>query len=316
MLARLQKSLVVALLLASTTSLVILTHLGHPGWGACAALSIVFGYALFLGIEFALLHVVQQESGPAPRARLNQLLRAWWGEVATAPKVFFWRQPFRSNVEPDHIPGHAIGQRGVVFVHGFVCNRGLWNPWMRELRARKIPFIAVNLEPLFGSINHYPQIIEDAVARLEASTGSQVTLVGHSMGGLAIRAWLRQFDADARVHRVITIGSPHQGTWLARYGHTVNGKEMRLRSAWLADLAAAEPPARATRFTCFYGHCDNIVFPAVSGTLPGAQNLHVPGTAHVQMAFQAVVFNEVWRWLSATADAPTADRPVLAAAAR
>jgi pimeloyl-ACP methyl ester carboxylesterase len=316
MLARLQKLLVVALLLASALWLVILTRLGHPGWAICAALLIMFGYALFLGIEFVLLHAMQEESGLAPRARVSQLLQAWRGEVVTAPRVFFWRQPFRSNVEPDHVPDQAIGQRGVVFVHGFVCNRGLWNPWMKELRARKTPFIAVNLEPLFGSIDHYPGIIEAAVARIEAATGGPVTLVGHSMGGLAIRAWLLQFDADDRVHRVVTIGSPHQGTWLARYGHTVNGKEMRLRSAWLTELAAAEPAARASRFTCFYGHCDNIVFPAVSGTLPGAQNLHVPGTAHVQMAFQAVVFNEVWRWLSASAETSAAEPPVLAAAAR
>ena len=316
MLARLQKSLVVALLLASVLCLFVLTRLGHPGWAICATLAIMFGYALFLGIEFALLSVVQEESGPAPRARPNQLLRAWWGEIITAPQVFFWRQPFRSHVEPDHVPDQANGQRGVVFVHGFVCNRGLWNPWMRELRARNTPFIAVNLEPLFGSIDHYPRIIEAAVARIETATGGPITLVGHSMGGLAIRAWLRQFDADARVHRVITIGTPHQGTWLARYGHTVNGMEMRLSSAWLTNLAAAEPAARATRFTCFYGHCDNIVFPAVSGTLPGAQNLHVPGTAHVHMAFQTVVFNEVWRWLSASADASAAEPPVLAAAAR
>jgi triacylglycerol lipase len=313
MLARLQKLVVVVLLMASTAWAVTFTHLGHPGWGACGALLILLGYALFLGFEFALLYFVQ-EPGPAPRARVSQLLRAWRGEVATAPQVFFWRQPFRSRIESDHIPDHAMGQRGVVLVHGFVCNRGLWNPWMRELRARKTPFVAVNLEPLFGSIDHYPRTIEAAVARLEAATGRAVTLVGHSMGGLAIRAWLRQFDADARVHRVITIGSPHQGTWLARYGHTINGKEMRLRSAWLTDLAAAESAARATRFTCFYGHCDNIVFPAACGTLQGAQNLHVPGTAHVQMAFQALVFNEVWRWLSAPAE-PFAAEPVMLVAA-
>ncbi len=315
MLARLQKLLVVALLVSATMWAVILTLLGHPQWGACVAVLIVLGYALFLGVEFALLYLMQ-ESGPAPRARPGQLLRAWWGEVVTAPQVFFWRQPFRSHAEPDHIPDGVIGQRSVVFIHGFVCNRGLWNPWMRELRARKTPFIAVNLEPLFGSIDHYPRIIEVAVARLEAATGQAVTLVGHSMGGLAIRAWLRQFNADARVHRVITIGSPHQGTWLARYGHTVNGLEMRLRSPWLSDLAAAEPATRATRFTCFYGHCDNIVFPAASGTLPGAQNLHVPGTAHVQMAFQAEVFNEVWRWLSTPTDASRAEAAALATPAR
>jgi hypothetical protein len=96
---------------------------------------------------------------------------------------------------------------------------------------------------------------------------------------------------------VITIGSPHQGTWLARYGHTVNGKEMRLDSPWLAGIAAAEPSLRSANFTCFYGRCDNIVFPAASGTLRGAVNVHVPGTAHVHMAFRDVVFREVRQWL-------------------
>jgi len=302
MLARLQRSLVLVLLVAAVAWALILTGLGYPGWGGAAALLVLLGYALFLGFEFGLLYAVQ-EPGPAPRARAAELLRAWWGEVVTAPRVFFWRQPFRSRAEPDHVPSQPTGQRGVVLVHGFVCNRGLWNPWMRELRVRNVPFIAVDLEPLFGSIDHYPEIINAAVARLEAATGGPVVLVGHSMGGLAIRAWLRQFDADARVHRVITIGSPHQGTWLARYGHTVNGREMRQRGPWLTALAAAEPAQRARRFTCFYGHCDNIVFPATSGTLPGAENLHVPVTAHVHMAFQPVVFNEVWRWLSASAEA-------------
>ena len=297
MVAQFQKLIVLALLAGSIAWAAILTRLGHPGWGAVAALSILLGYALFLGLEFIALHMVQ-EPGPAPRARAGQLLRAWWGEVLTAPRVFFWRQPFRSRAEPDHVPDQAGGARGVVLVHGFVCNRGLWNPWMRELRAHNTPHIAVNLEPLFDSIDRYPQIIEAAVARLESITGAPVVVVGHSMGGLAIRAWLRQFQADARVHRVITIGSPHQGTWLARYGHTINGKEMRQRGPWLTALAAAEPATRSARFTCFYGHCDNIVFPAAAGTLPGAENLHVPGTAHVHMAFQPVVFNEVCRWLS------------------
>ena len=315
MLARLQKSLVAALLAGSAAWALILTRLGHPGWGAAAALLILLGYALFLGLEFAALYVVQ-EPGPAPRATINELLRAWWGEVVTAPRVFFWRQPFRAEAEPDHLAGLNDGRCGVVLVHGFVCNRGLWNPWMRELRARGTPFIAVNLEPLFGSIDRYPRIIEAAVARLESITGRPVVLVGHSMGGLAIRAWLRQFEADARVHRVLTIGSPHQGTWLARYGHTINGKEMRQRGPWLAALINAEPATRAALFTCFYGHCDNIVFPAAGGMLPGAENLHVPGTAHVQMAFQPVVFNEVWRWLSCASASSVAEPADLVNAAR
>ncbi|MEO5698198.1 MAG: alpha/beta fold hydrolase, partial [Burkholderiaceae bacterium] len=195
------------------------------------------------------------------------------------------------------------GRTGVVLVHGFVCNRGLWTPWMRVFRERGIPFVAVNLEPVFGSIDSYPQIIEAAVARIEAATSMPVVLVGHSMGGLAIRSWLTQQRADARVRRIVTIGSPHQGTWLARYSTTVNGTQMRPGSPWLTNLAAREPTSgRAGLFTCFYSDCDNIVFPERLGTIPGAVNLRLSGVAHMEMVFEASVIREVFGWLETSGD--------------
>jgi triacylglycerol lipase len=300
-LARVQKIFAFALLAASLAWAACFVNAGHPVWGGAAALLILLGYALFLGAEF-LLRYFLEPANARDRPRFVDVIRAWWGEVVCVPKVFYWRQPFRSNAEPDNVLWDRRGQRGVILVHGFFCNRGLWNPWMRELRVRQVPFIAVNLEPLFGSIDHYPRVIEAAVARLEAATALPVVLVGHSMGGLAIRAWLAQYAGDARVRRVITIGSPHHGTWLARCSHTPNSRQMRLHSPWLQALAATETAERRARFTCFFGHCDNIVFPAASATLPGAVNLHVPATAHVRMVYRDAVFDEVWRWLKPSAD--------------
>jgi triacylglycerol esterase/lipase EstA (alpha/beta hydrolase family) len=121
-------------------------------------------------------------------------------------------------------------------------------------------------------------------------------VVAHSMGGLAVRAWLHaSADANAAKH-VITIGTPHRGTWLARFGLTRNGHQMRIDNTWLGELQGREA-AIGARFTCFYSHCDNIVFPPSTATLPGADNRHVPATAHVHLAFQAAVFNEVWCWV-------------------
>lgn len=296
MLARLQKFIAISLVFCAVAWATCFVAFGHPLWAGLGASLILLGYALFLGAEFVLLHFVQK-GDVAPRPSASQLVRAWFNEAITAPRVFLWRQPFRSNVEPDHLPERPDGRRGVLLVHGFVCNRGLWNPWMRELRARGIPFVAINLEPVFGSIDRYAERIDAAVARIESATGMPAVLVGHSMGGVAIRAWLARFDAHARVHRAITIGSPHQGTWLARFGHTINGREMRLENPWLAKLATGETAKHYERFSCFFGHCDNIVFPAASGMLPGAQNIHLPGTAHVHMAFHPQVFDEVCRWL-------------------
>jgi triacylglycerol lipase len=240
--------------------------------------------------------IAVQKGIVAPQPSAKELLKAWWGEVLTAPAVFLWRQPFRTGLEPNNL-SYLKSTHGVVFVHGFVCNRAFWNPWMRQLRALRVPFVAPNLEPLFCSIDEYANSIETAVKSVEAVTRLPVVLVGHSMGGIAIRAWMAKFDSGSRVRRVITIGSPHHGTWLARFGHARNGTQMRQGSQWLTELAAQEPIDRYSQFTCFFGHCDNIVFPAESAVLPGALNIHIAATAHVHMAFDRSVFDELQRWL-------------------
>lgn len=294
MLARLQQAITIGLLLAASAWAVVFLRLDRPVLALVGALLIVFGYALFLALEFILMQAANRRDPTAP-ATPGQVIRAWWGEVLAAPRVFCWRQPFRSRREPDFLP-EPQGRRGVVFVHGFVCNRGFWNPLMASLRRRGVPFVAVNLEPVFASIDRYADVLEAGVRRVEAATGQAPVVVAHSMGGLAVRSWLASRDADHRVHRVITIGSPHRGTLLGRFGHTPNARDMCVDSAWQQRIAAREPAPRFRRFTCFYSNCDNIVFPASAATLPGADNRHLPGEAHVHLAFREEVLDEVLKW--------------------
>jgi len=307
MLARLQQVITVSLIAIAAIWAAAWIAAGRPGWAIGGALLILFGYAAFLAIEFVLLAWVGRDDG-APRARARDLVRAWWGEVLCAPRVFCWRQPFRSHAEPDHLPPGASGRRGVLLVHGFVCNRGFWNPWMKRLRAAGVPFVAVDLEPVFGSIDAYPGILDAAAARLRDCTGLAPLVVAHSMGGLAVRGWLRTHGDAA--HHVVTLGTPHRGTWLARFGWTRNGRQMRIGSRWLETLRAGET-IDGSRYTCFYSHCDNIVFPPSTATLPGADNRHVAATAHVHLAFQDAVFNEVW---ARTAGSPAGAEGVALAA--
>ncbi len=289
MLARLQQITTLSLLAAALGWLLLFW--GQSPLLACAGLVLItMGHSVFLAMEFVALRAVNQRD-PVPQAGWGELLRAWWGETLTAPRVFCWRQPFWSNAVPDAVaPAAAVqGRRGVVFIHGFVCNRGLWTPWLKELRARGHAFAAVNLEPVFGSIDDYVPLIEDAVQRVARVTGLPPVLVCHSMGGLAARAWLKARSADARVHHVITIGSPHHGTWLGRFSLARNARQMRLGSDWLRRLEQDTPAQRHARFTCWYSNCDNIVFPASTATLAGADNRLVRGVAHVQLAFDAAV---------------------------
>lgn len=262
-----------------------------PVLALAGAFVLVFGYSGALAFEFVLLKTVGRDP-EAPEPTAWQVLRAWWVETCTTPVVFWWRQPFRWRAEPDALQP-APGRRGVVLVHGFVCNRGLWNPWLRELRALGVPVVAVNLEPVFGPIDAYVPIIDDAVRRVAAASGGLApVVVGHSMGGLAARAWLRATAGGSRVHHLVTIGTPHRGTWLGRFSRTHNGRQMRLGDAWTQQLGELPPDAKVT---CWYSNCDNVVFPVSSATLPAADNRFLPGVPHVALAYRSEVRDDVRR---------------------
>jgi triacylglycerol lipase len=183
-----------------------------------------------------------------------------------------------------------------------VCNRGLWLPWLSEMKRRGWTYSTVNLEPVFGSIDDYVPIIEDAVRRAQALTGRPPVIICHSMGGLAVRTWLASAPENSeRIHRVATIGSPHHGTWLGRFSLSANGQQMRLKGDWLHALAEREYALRADpyrKFVCWYSNADNIVFPASTAMLPGADNRHVPGTAHVALTFHPEVMTTSLAMLS------------------
>ena len=268
-------------------------------WGLAGASFIMGGHTLALTFEFILLRWIHGDDPILLQPSGVQLFRAWLGEIRTVYTMFCWRQPFRSQRWPDHLPADALGRRGLLLVHGFACNRGLWNAWLQRLTAQNTPMVAVNLEPVLGSIDEGLAIIEQAVQRLESHTGLAPVIVAHSMGGLAVRRWWAEPGNEVRVHHAVTMGTPHHGTWLARFAVTRNGRQMRQNSSWLRALYASEPADRPARLTCFYSHCDNIVFPPHAATLSGADNRHLPGVAHMQMVDQPEPWQEVQRWLAA-----------------
>jgi triacylglycerol esterase/lipase EstA (alpha/beta hydrolase family) len=297
MLARLQAVMAVVLLGLVAVGVAGVLN-GRTALGLLVLAAVLCGHAVVLALEFALV-AWQHQNDPAPRATGLELLQAWWQEVLVAPQVFVWRQPFRSRAWPDFCPAtraalvdtsgpgqlpQAQPRRGVLLVHGYVCNRGLWNPWLQRLRAAGVPHVAVNLEPVFGSIDDTLPVLEAAVQRLHAATGCAPLVVCHSMGGLALRAWWALPGNRHRIAQVFTLGTPHQGTWLARWGFSRNARQMRQGSAWLQHLATLEQDGRCADVTCFYSHADNIVFPASTATLKGAEHRHLPACAHVHMA--------------------------------
>jgi len=177
----------------------------------------------------------------------------------------------------------------VLLIHGYACNSGYWRPLSAQLARAGISHYGIDLEPPGASIDAYAPQVQAAIERLCAATGSkQVIIVGHSMGGLVARAWLRRYGAAA-VARVITLGTPHHGTALAHLGPGGNAVQMRYRSEWLAALAASEANLQRSLFSSIYSVHDNIVAPQDSGALPGARNLVFGAIGHVALGRHPVI---------------------------
>ncbi|ALK96530.1 hypothetical protein AB595_13820 [Massilia sp. WF1] len=227
-----------------------------------------------------------------PRARLRLLAE----EFRASMLVTSWFVP-RASATTRIYPGSA--HPPVLLLHGYGCNSGYWAHLTRLLDAARIGHASVDLEPVAGDIDGYVPLVERAVRDLCAAAGEkQVAIVAHSMGGLVARAWMRVHGTD-RVARVITLGTPHHGTALARFGLGENAFQMRPGSPWLRALAASEEAATRALVTSLYTHHDNIVSPQESSRLEGARNLEFGGIGHVALGSNPRVLAAVMQELAA-----------------
>jgi triacylglycerol lipase len=229
----------------------------------------------------------------ALRSRAEAPWAHWWrallGEMGAGVLFFLWRQPWAGTPAGYQPATGGPARIPVVLVHGYVCNHRLWDAMAKHLRAHGHAVLAVDLEPVFASIDDYAPVIEEAVTTLLLNTGqTQVALVGHSMGGLALRAWLRK-HGSARVARVITLGTPHAGTHMAKHAPTPNARQMRWNSDWLQLLGQSEDAAVRSLFRIAITLQDNIVYPQQAQTLPGVTPVVFNGMGHLQMCLDSGV---------------------------
>ena len=183
------------------------------------------------------------------------------------------------NIEP---PPAGQPARPVLLIHGIACNRAVWRPMIAHLRtAGFAPVRALDLEPLFPDIDSYTAGVERELLALQrCSSGSRVGIVAHSMGGLVARATLRSGPGDSSIG--LSRSPRRTMERRSRVGIECSRCEMRIDSAWLSALNAAQEPIK-TPFTCIYSLEDNLIAPARSAALAGAQLHELRGIGHLEL---------------------------------
>jgi triacylglycerol esterase/lipase EstA (alpha/beta hydrolase family) len=269
-----------------------------PQWGAVALGLIVVG-ALGWVIFWQAVIISSAMLMSRPDGPLAPWFKAAWGELMAALLTFGLRQPWAGTnpgVLPPTGPARSdLSVLPVLLVHGFVCNHRVWDSITPRLRAQGHSVLALDLEPLFTSIDDYAALIDKGVTELCAQTGcAQVVLVGHSMGGLAIRAWCRA-QGYMKAAKIITLGTPHHGTRAPQWVSTPNGEQMAWQSHWLANLASSESVTTRQRMRLAFTQHDNIVYPQGEQLLEGAVATQFSGIGHLQMCLDETVIEWLLR---------------------
>lgn len=187
-----------------------------------------------------------------------------------------FRALFRSPAERGCTQG---GGRVVLLQHGYLNNGGVWWPTAMALSAKGYRVFTCD-QPAFASIDAMGTRLAARIDAVLAATGAQrLTLVAHSMGGLVCRAYLRSFGGD-KVEALVTMGSPHHGTFHAWVANGENGHQMRPGNAWLRELN--ETVVRVP-FTSIYSVHDTVISPQDSSVMPEANNVRIAAIGHVSM---------------------------------
>ena len=138
--------------------------------------------------------------------------------------------------------------------------------------------------------SYLPQLAAKVEEICAITKAERVVIVAHSLGGLVSRAYIAGGAGRERVAKLITLGSPHHGTKMARLGIGHNVRQMFYGNDWLAQLADGERERPSgIPLTCLYTENDDLVCPSESGRLPGAKNIALRGVGHVSLLFSTQV---------------------------
>jgi pimeloyl-ACP methyl ester carboxylesterase len=185
--------------------------------------------------------------------------------------------------------GAGSGTRGpLLLVHGWSLNRGcFWLLRRRLLRDGWGPVCCFEYRSLQLDVEGAAARLRGTVDQLAQSVGANrpLTLIGHSLGGLVARYYVRRYPAPS-VRRIVTLGTPHFGTALA-YGHH---HKLAPGSPFLKTLNTADRVPQQFDVIAIHSTFDAMVLPPRNAEYPVAFNIRVDDVGHNALLFSSKVY--------------------------
>jgi triacylglycerol esterase/lipase EstA (alpha/beta hydrolase family) len=258
---------------------IAVTRGADPWWFVAGALVAYFGILFAVtAVWFALAWRFR-----APRPTYAQIgfaasAHLFWDELRaiarSGPRMAIYRLLVP---DPEPVPASAP----VLLLHGVLCNAGVLKGMCADLVDRGIgPVYTLSYGPPLASIELFAdQVAAKVDAILRATGAARVAIVGHSMGGLVARAYLRRYGG-ASIASVTTVGAPHHGSVHAWLFPGICLSQLRPGNPWLAELDRSENGTPAVRMLSLWSWHDSMVAPQTSAILRGAENVELIGIGH------------------------------------
>lgn len=177
----------------------------------------------------------------------------------------------------------------ILLVHGIVDNHTIFAPLERALRRRGFSDLSsFDYGLLTSDVRATSEDLAVAVETLVADSGyEKVHVIGHSLGGLVTRYYVQRMGGHERVHTVVTLGTPHQGTVLAKAGSMLPlVRQLRPDSDLIAELDEPAPECD-TRFIAFHSDLDQLIHPSRNARIEHpdlrVRNVPVHGIGHMSL---------------------------------
>ncbi|HTS23351.1 MAG TPA: alpha/beta fold hydrolase [Casimicrobiaceae bacterium] len=278
---------------------------GAPSWWFVlgAPLAYVAPALVIVTLSFALAWLWRTPRPPEARIGLRATARLYCTEVCVValswPLMVLHRWLMRD-------PAPAPAKHPVLLVHGVLVNDGVWLFFRRELIRRGVGSIyTLSYGPPLADIELFAEQLATKIDAVRSSTGAaRVVLVGHSMGGLVARAYLRRFGGGA-VARLITLGTPHHGSVLAYLFPGRSLAQLHPGNPWLAELNRGESAAPPAPTVSIWSWHDSMVAPQASAVFGGADNVAFTGIAHNALLADQEVRGRVAREIADCAAGPS-----------
>jgi triacylglycerol lipase len=246
-----------------------------------------------------------------------------WGALAEQRRPDGPYDCYRTDDLPPTVRGLVMADvraagMPILLVHGFADNRSVFAVLGRALRKRGFGMVYGHnysvLTALIGDVHSAARELGREVERVcEATSAEQVHVVGHSLGGLVARYYVQRLGGDARVHTLVTLGTPHQGTRAAYLLPTQVLRQLRPDSDVVAELAAPSPGCR-TRFVSVWSELDMFVVPQHNARLDHADllvtNYLLSDVGHLSLPVDPRAVQLVARTLAQLDGSPSADPAV------